>query len=157
MTAPGATPGGTALAGPFLSDAEVEMVGLRLIDRTLPKAEWTHAAHLAAAAWIVSARPDLDAARDMPGIIRAYNEATGVPNSDTRGYHDTITQASLGAVRAFLARQPAGTPLHLACNGLLGSRYGDKRWPLLHWTEALLFSPAARRAWVEPDLAPLPF
>ncbi|WP_376100697.1 hypothetical protein ACE7GA_27120 (plasmid) [Roseomonas sp. CCTCC AB2023176] len=143
--------------GPFGSDAEVEAIGTRLLDRTLPKAEWTHAAHLAAAAWILAARPDLDAAREMPGIIRAYNEATGVPNSETRGYHDTITQASLRAVRAFLAAQPPGTPLHAACNRLLASPYGDKRWPLAHWREETLFSPAARRSWVEPDLAPLPF
>lgn len=143
--------------GPFRSDAEVEAIGLRLLDRTLPKAEWTHAAHLAAAAWVLTVRPDLNAGRAMPGVIRAYNEATGVPNSDTRGYHDTITQASLRAVRAFLAVQPAGTPLHAACNALLASRCGDKRWLLAHWRDETLFSPAARRAWVEPDLAPLPF
>jgi hypothetical protein len=143
MTA-GAAPDGTALAGPFRSDADVEAIGLRLIDRTLPKAEWTHVAHLAAAVWVIAARPDLHPARDIPIVIRAYNEATGVPNSDTRGYHDTITQASLRAVRAFLAAQPAGTPLHQVCNGLLASRYGDKRWPLLHWSEPLLFSPSAR-------------
>ncbi len=115
----------------FKSDAEVERIGRRLMDRTLPKAERTHAAHLASAAWIATARPDLDPARDMPGIIRAYNEATGVPNSDTRGYHDTITQAFLRAVRSYLMHLPPGTCLHLACNGLLASRYGDKRW-LLH-------------------------
>lgn len=146
----------TALVA-FKLDAEVEQIGLCLMDRTLPKAKWTHAAHLASAAWIVAARPDLDPARDMPGIIRAYNEATGVPNSDTRGYHDTITQASLRAVRSYLAGLPPGTPLHMACNGLLASPYGDKHWPFQHWTDAVLFSPAARRAWVEPDIAPLPF
>lgn len=147
----------TAALPAFKSDVEVERIGLRLIDRTLPRAEWTHAAHLASAAWMVAARPDLDPSRDMPDIIRAYNEATGVPNSDTSGYHDTITQASLRAVRSYLAGLPPGTGLQLACNGLLVSSYSDKRWLLQHWTEAVLFSPAARRAWVEPDIAPLPF
>lgn len=142
---------------PYGSDDAVAAIGRRLLDHTLPKPAWTHAAHLTAAAWIIAARPDLDASRDMPGIIRAYNEATGVPNSDTRGYHDTITQASLRAVRAFLAAQPPGTPLHVACNALLASPFADKNWLLTHWREATLFSPAARRAWVEPDLASLPF
>ncbi len=42
-------------------------------------------------------RPDRDPARDMPCLIRAYNEATGGVNSDISGYHETITQASLRA------------------------------------------------------------
>lgn len=142
---------------PFTCDADVAAIGLRLLDRTLPKAEWTHAAHLTAAAWLLTARPDIDAFRDMPGIIRAYNDATGVPNSDTRGYHATITLASLRATRAFLARLPAGTPLHAACNALLASKLADKRWLAAHWRDATLFSPAARHGWVEPDLAALPF
>jgi len=145
------------LARHFGSDAEIDAIGRGLLDRSLPAARWTHAAHLAAAAWLVAVRTDLDAERDMPAIIRAYNEATGVPNSDTRGYHDTITQASLRAVRAFLAAQPEGTPLHLACNRLLDSPYGDKGWLLRHWSAALLFSVPARRGWIPPDLQPLPF
>ena len=35
--------------------------------------------------------------------------------------------------------------------------YGDKGWLLRHWSQALLFSTAARSSWVDPDLAPLPF
>jgi len=27
----------------------------------------------------------------------------------------------------------------------------------LYWSDALLFSPEARRAWVPPDLAPIPY
>ena len=33
----------------FSSDAEIERIGRGLIDRSLPKAEWTHAGHFAAA------------------------------------------------------------------------------------------------------------
>jgi hypothetical protein len=32
---------------------------------------------------------------------------------------------------------------------------GDKAWPLTFWSRERLFSVAARRGWVEPDLAPL--
>ena len=32
---------------------------------------------------------------------------------------------------------------------------GDKAWPLSFWSRARLFSVAARRGWVEPDLKPL--
>ena len=142
---------------PFASDAEIIEIGEGLLDRTLPKPRWTHAAHFAAAVWILLRRPDLAPERDLPGIIRAYNEATGVANTDSGGYHETITQASLRAARAFLAALPSGTPLHVACNALLASPLGDKDWPLAYWSRETLFSVKARREWVEPDLAPLQF
>jgi hypothetical protein len=37
-----------------------------------------HAAHFAAALWLLTRHPELDLPRELPGIIRAYNEATGV-------------------------------------------------------------------------------
>lgn len=146
-----------SVAAHFSSDAQIDHIGRGLLAGTLPKAEWTHAAHLAAAAWVIAVRKDLQPARDMPGIISAYNLASGVANTDTGGYHETITQASLLAVAAFLRAQPEGTPLHMACNRLLASPYGKKDWLLRHWSSATLFSVAARRNWVAPDLAPLPF
>ena len=83
----------------FTSDAEIEHIGRGLLDCSLPKIEWTHAAHFAAAFWLLR-RSEADAARDMPRLIRAYNVATGVPNSDSSGYHETITLGSLRAARA---------------------------------------------------------
>jgi hypothetical protein len=142
---------------PFATDAEIVAIGEGLLDRSLPKPGWTHAAHFAAAVWILLRRPDLDAERALPGIIRAYNEATGVANTDTGGYHETITLASLRAARTFLAALPPGAPLHAACNALLASPLGDKGWPLAYWSRETLFSVRARREWVEPDLAPTPF
>ena len=139
----------------FSSDAEIDRIGRGLIDRSLPKAEWTHAAHFAAALWLLR-RPDMHAAREMPGLIRAYNEATGTPNTDTGGYHETITLASLRAAHAWLAESPHA-PLHEVLEELLASRFGRSDWLMAHWSKPLLFSVTARRSWVEPDLEPLPF
>jgi hypothetical protein len=138
-----------------LSDADIERIGRGVIDRTLPKPDWTHAAHFAAAVWLLT-RPDRDAFREMPGLIRAYNEATGVENTDTSGYLETITLASLRAARAHLAEAP-GAPLSERLATLLGGPHGGSAWPLAYWSKPVLFSPAARRAWVNPDLQPLPF
>ena len=139
----------------FSSDVEIERIGRGLLDRSLPKAEWTHAGHFAAAFWVLR-RPNMDAARDMPGLIRAYNEATGVPNTDTTGYHETITLASLRTAGAWL-RGRSGVPLYEALNELLATEYGRSEWLLGYWSRPLLFSVAARRAWVNPDLRALPF
>jgi hypothetical protein len=138
----------------FSSEAQIERIGRGLIERSLPKVEWTHAAHFAAAFWILR-QPCMVAERDLPGLIRAYNESTGVANTDAGGYHDTITLASLREARHWLDAR-AQLPLHLALNELLASRLGRSDWLLTHWSKELLFSVAARRGWVEPDLRPLP-
>lgn len=139
----------------FTSDAAIERIGRGLLDRSLPKTEWTHAGHFAAAFWLLS-NPDMDAMREMPGLICAYNEATGVANTDSGGYHETITLSSLRAARAWLADRP-GAALHESLDKLLASEYGRSDWLLAYWSKALLFSAKARRTWVDPDLKPLPF
>lgn len=141
---------------PFVSDEEVAFLGEGLLDRTLPKTLWTHSAHFAATVWLLRCRPEIDLMNEMPGFIRAYNEAKGGANTDTSGYHETITQASIRAARAFLA-EGGSDPLFSICNALLRSRLGDPDWLLDYWTRSRLFSVEARRQWVEPDLRPLPF
>lgn len=135
-----------------MTDPEIERIARGVIERTLPRAEWTHAAHFACALWVLS-RPDMDALRDMPGLIRAYNEATGTPNTDAGGYHETITLASLRAARAGLDDRPLSAVLA----DLLAGPCGRSDWLFAYWSRDRLFSVEARRGWVEPDLAPLPF
>ena len=141
----------------FPSEDALDRIGRGFLDRSLPKREWTHAAHFAAALWLMRHRLDLDTASEMPDLIRAYNEATGGANTDTEGYHETITQASLRAARAFLARYPTQRPLHEIANALMASELGRPDWLLRHWSRPVLFSTAARRGWVDPDLRVLPF
>jgi len=141
----------------FSSESEIHRIGLGVIDLTLPKAEWTHAAHFAAALWLMRYRPDIDAAARMPGMIRAYNEATGVANTDTEGYHETITQASLRAARDWLDGNDPQTPVFVLVNALMTSPLGRSDWLLAHWSRPRLFSVTARRQWVDPDLDPLPY
>jgi hypothetical protein len=106
--------------------------------------------------WLLSRRKDLDAARDMPRLIRRYNDATGRGNSDSAGYHETITQASIRAARDFLMCHPDAA-LFQTCNALLASPLGDPDWLLAYWSRPRLFCVAARRNWLDPDIRPLPF
>lgn len=138
----------------FSFDSELEHIGEGLVACTLPKAEWTHAAHFAAAFWLMS-KSDGDTFARMPMLIRAYNEATGTPNTDTSGYHETITLASLRVTRAWLNTH-RHLDLHSALNALLASEYGRSDWLLGYWSKSLLFSVTARRSWIEPDLRDLP-
>jgi hypothetical protein len=137
------------------TDAEIAALAARLLDHSLPKDQWTHAAHLTATLRLVRTR-DAGLERDMPGIIQTYNVAVGGVNDDHNGYHETITQAYFAAIRAFVATLPAGTPDSEAATRLLATPMGDKAWPLSFWSRERLFSAAARRGWVEPDLKSLP-
>jgi hypothetical protein len=140
----------------YPDDDAIERLALGVLDRTTPKPEWTHAAHFATTLWLMRRRPAMDLVTEMPAVIRAYNEATGVPNTDTEGYHETITQASLRMARAFLAARPMDEPLHEVVDALMASPLGRSDWILAYWTKDVLFSPHARRVWTEPDLKPLP-
>lgn len=138
-----------------LTDMDIARIARGVIDRTLPKADWTHTAHFAAALWLI-ARHGAEAEHAMPPLIRAYNAATGVANTDTSGYHETITLVSLRAARSVMAAH-AGAPLAIVLQALMASEYGSSGWPLAYWTRAVLFSVEARRNWVAPDIQPLPF
>jgi hypothetical protein len=139
----------------FVDNAAVCRIGNGLLDRTLPRAEWTHEAHFAACHWLLTERPDIDVDCDLRGIISAYNESVGSVNNDTQGYHETITRCFVLAVRLHIAAT-ATAPLVESVNALLVSPYAQRDWPLIYYSRERLFSMAARRGFVEPDLVTLP-
>ncbi len=138
----------------FVSDAEIRRIGEAMIACRLAKAEWTHEAHLGTCAWLILERPDIVPERDLPNLIRRYNESVGGVNDETQGYHETITQVFIRGVRRRLAGSE-GQGLADRVNALLRSPEGKRNWPLNHYSAARLFSVEARLGWVEPDLAPI--
>jgi hypothetical protein len=141
----------------FSTNAEIERIGRGLLDRSLPKIEWTHAAHFAAALWLLRHRREHEVVKAMPMWIRAYNEATGVANTDSSGYHETITIASIRAASSLLATHAEHVPLHEIVNAVMAGEFGRSDWLLRYWSRLRLFSPEARKGWINPDLMPLPF
>ena len=137
-----------------ISNENIRHIFHNLCELTLPKSEWTHDAHLAAAVAILST-PAFNAFKDMPQIIKNYNDATGIPNTDKNGYHHTITIASLYAVKSIM--DEGVLSLSETFDKLLESEFGHSKWPLTYWSSDRLFSPHARKTWVEPDLKRLPF
>lgn len=140
----------------FASDADVTHIGEGLLSRTLPRSTWTHEAHLAATTYLILRRPEIDLDTELPRMISRYNESVGGVNTDTEGYHETITRMFLHGIRLFLNEADLGAPLHELVNELLLSPMGRRDWPLRFYSPGLLFSVAARRAFVEPDVRALP-
>jgi hypothetical protein len=139
----------------FDTDLAIHRIGEGLLARNLPRPEWTHEAHLAACSWIMIVRPDINPSADMRGIISSYNEAVGGVNDDSQGYHETITQVYIAAVRAHLHERIEGEALWISVNQLLLSPRGKRDLPLQYYSRERLFSVAARREFIEPDLRPL--
>jgi hypothetical protein len=135
----------------FADDAAIRHIGEGLLACALARPEWTHEAHLAACCWLLVERPDILPERDLPALIRRFNESVGVVNSDTEGYHETITQCFIRGVRRALARSE-GRGLAERVNALLLAPEGRRDWPLRFYSPERLFSVEARLGWVEPDL-----
>lgn len=140
----------------FSDDAAVRHLGEGLIGRTLSRPEWTHEAHLAACLYILAERPEIVPERDLPAIIRGFNESVGGVNDEIQGYHETITQCFIRGARLFLSRTDPALPLVDKVNALLLAPEGRRDWPLEFFSKERLFSVPARLRWVEPDLRSLP-
>ena len=137
----------------FESDAAVRHIGEGLVACSLARAEWTHEAHLAACLWLIVERPDIAPERDLPALIRRFNESVGGVNNDTEGYHETITRCFLHGVRVFLKEADLSVPLYALVNELLLSPMGRRDWPLRFYSRERLFSVEARCTYIEADLA----
>lgn len=144
------TTGAAAAAAPPL-DQLVRM----FLAAALPRAQWTHAAHLRVGAWHVR---QFGAAEALPRLrdgIRRLNQANGTPNTPTGGYHETITAAYVALIAQSLAAADPALPFEAQIERLVNGPFGDRALLLRFWTEEILMSPAARAAWVPPDRAPL--
>jgi catechol 2,3-dioxygenase-like lactoylglutathione lyase family enzyme len=118
---------------------------------TLPRHRWTHAAHLAVGTWHAIELP-VDAALDAmrTGILR-LNQSHGTANTDTGGYHETITRVYMTVLARFAAAHRGLSPPEVV-RALLAGPLADRNYPLRFYTRDRLMSVAARRGWVEPDL-----
>ena len=147
----------TAVDSPhFGHPDEVLRLVARFEDGTLPKAEWTHQAHLAVALWYASRLPFEEVLVVVREGIRKVNAAHGVATTPAGGYHETITRFYLLVVCGYVAEEEreAGTDWAARANRLL-ARYGARDLPLRHYTKDRLMSAGARFGWVEPDLRPI--
>ena len=131
-----------------------ELVRMFLAE-TLPRAQWTHVAHLRVGAWHVHQFGATEALPRLRDGIRRLNQAHGTPNTPTGGYHETITAAYVVVIAQFLAAGEPALPFEALVERLITDPIADRALLLRFWTKEVLLSPAARAAWVAPDRAPL--
>ena len=103
----------------FADDAAVRHIGEGLLACALRKEEWTHEAHLAACLWLLVERPDILPERDLPGLIRRFNESVGGVNDETAGLSRDDHPVLHRGVRVSRRGSIAALPLAAKVNGLL--------------------------------------
>ena len=132
---------------------DVDGLAAQFVAATLPKDAWTHEAHLIVGLWHVERYGAVEALERLRLSIRRLNDAHGTPNSDTRGYHETITTAYVQLLDAFRSRHQAATVEE--CVGLLlDSPVARPDLLFGYYSRERLLSVDARHAWVEPDHRP---
>lgn len=116
---------------------------------TLP--EWTHAAHLAMGLWYVAHYPPLEAGVRIRTGIRCLNESMGGTNSETSGFHETLTEFWILIARDWLATHP----FSLASANAFILHFSTRA---ACWKDCFDGNIAkdryARRAWVRPRAMP---
>jgi hypothetical protein len=122
---------------------------------TLDKREWTHGAHVAAAAYYLFGSNAVEVLPRMRVRIRSFNEAVGGQNTATSGYHETLTHFWLLMVEAHL--REAKPESHLEAARTAVGRFGEERaLHALYYSGDVVKDSEARLAWRAPDLRPLP-
>ena len=137
-----------------VTESEIDVFLAAFEGCTLPKERWTHAAHLLTGACYVHALGEAGAIDRMRLCVRRYNEAVGGKNTETSGYHETITVAWIKLLSGLL-REAQGMG-RAAFAGLAVERFATQRDIFGRYYDFdLVTSVEARRDWVAPTLQPL--
>ena len=121
----------------------------------LPREEWTHQAHLLVALWYLVNFSREEAEEKVKNGILAYNRTSGVENSATSGYHETLTLFWIQVVDSFLSENADLFSIPDLADALMNSKISNRDLPLNYYSKLHLMSVEARMKWVEPDLKPL--
>ncbi|WP_255080047.1 hypothetical protein [Lacihabitans sp. CCS-44] len=122
---------------------------------TLPKEKWTHEAHLIVAIWYCKSY-DLPKALNLLRFhIKSFNLSVGTPNTDSQGYHETLTRFWL-LVAANFVNLNKEKSFEETAETFINSDWASRSLALRFYSKDDLFSSKARNEWLEPDLEKLP-
>ena len=117
-----------------------------------PVSDFDHAAHVRLAyVYLVDNDADTAVEKMRESLLGLLQKAGIDPNSK---YHETMTRAWVLAVGHFMNQSKN----HESADAFIQDNPPllDSRIMLSHYSAETLFSDQARRAWIEPDLEPIP-
>lgn len=139
------------LVHPFLESAgTLDQFVAEWQQHRLPRAAWTHGAHVAVCAYFAFDRGEEGTLAIMRPGIKSFNESVGGVNSATAGYHETITRLWVTAIDRHLRDVKPLTRFDAAVSAV--SRFQSPRELLeRHYSWDIVNDQRARAEWVEPD------
>lgn len=138
----------------FLESEEALTIFVERWERgELPVEAWTHSAHVATcASYALRFDHETVFERMKTGIFH-FNQSVGIPNSEDRGYHETLTRFWVGAVCDVIGSSSALTAIEKvrAAVSTLNSHHYVKDF----YSFDVVKSREARKTWIPPDRLPV--
>ena len=137
------------------NEAELDEFLRGFEEGTYPVKQWTHAAHLAMAGGYLTRMSADEALPFLRERIAAYNVAQGGMNTDSSGYHESLTVFWIKLVAAHLAGlDPAMSRVEKVRSVV--ETFAPRRDIFReYWSFDVVKSVEARRSWIPPDLRAL--
>jgi hypothetical protein len=119
----------------------------------LPKSAWTHAAHVAMAAYFAfDHAAEATFAMMKAGIIH-HNTSVGTPNTEDNGYHETLTRFWSSEIGGFV-RAGRFSSRFEAVRAAVSASGEDRERFRQFYSFDVVRDRRARREWVAPDRYP---
>jgi ribosomal protein S18 acetylase RimI-like enzyme len=141
-----------------LSESELDELVAAFDQQRLPKTAWTQAAHLRVGCCCVLARGETAAVDQLRRGIRMLNESHGVRNSDSNGFHETLTRFWAALLARTLQEYAVLQPCRSRADAVQAAveLYYDRACIVDDfWTFDVIRSTQCRHEWHPPDAAPL--
>jgi len=138
------------MKGMFSSDAALRQLVDQWSDCSLPAQDWTHAAHVAVCSSIIWHNTLAGTYALMKAGLYRFNEATGTPNTEERGYHETLTRFWATLLFYRIHRGHYNSCLG-AANAMVEVYGKDSRADVRYYSFDVLKSKEARKNWIPPD------
>ena len=138
------------MGGYYNHEQEVESVVRGFETCTTPETDFPHRAHLTVATCYLTNATVAEALQKMRASILNFLDHYGIEGK----YNETITLFWLIVVDQFLQSQDSKLSLLERTNAVIEA-LSDSRLMFEYYSEELLWSKEAVRAWVAPDLKPL--
>ncbi len=135
----------------YRSPKEIDSLIHAFQECSLPRNQWTHAAHLTVALWYLFYDSEPEAINAIRNGIKHYNWVQGIESTKDSGYHETLTLFWVRTVCGYLAEESRNRSIVSLANGLI-AQYADRTLPFRYYTRARLMSWEARTNWLEPDI-----
>lgn len=134
----------------FVSELPLKELVDGWMECTLPGDKFNHAAHLSVCSYLIWHKGLAESYVLMREGLYRFNEATGTPNSDERGYHETLTRFWCTVLFFGIHRGHFKSCVE-AANGMLKLYGSERRAERPYYSFDVLASKDARRRWIPPD------